>query len=304
MGWIIFWCILALLMVVLLMPLRIAFSVEGKQWSVSVSYGFFRILRLPKPPEPIEELPVSEESAHAEETDSQPAQEETEPPAEESENAEKEPQEPVVESEDVEEESQGPVEEQTEDTSDAEDILPEDYPDPDCSENADIPEEAAEQEKKPKKKSFFQRLKPSGLSDILALVKDGFASISPPLRLLAHHLHFIKLRVLVNIATEDAAKTAITYGAVSSSAFWLLGQLQTVFDIRPEQFSIRSNFFGTKTDFSVSGELRATPITLLTVVLGIGIRFLVRTWLRFRREDKAQKAHEKAQQSAAQTSAA
>ena len=289
MGWIIFWCILALLMVVLLMPLRIAFSVEGKQWSVSVSYGFFRILRLPKPPEPLEELPVSEDSTQ-EETESQPAQEETEPPAEESENAEEKPQEPV--------------EEQTEDTSDAEDILPEDYPDPDCSENADIPEEAAEQEKKPKKKSFFQRLKPSGLSDILALVKDGLASISPPLRLLAHHLHFIKLRVLVNIATEDAAKTAITYGAVSSSAFWLLGQLQTVFDIRPEQFSIRSNFFGTKTDFSVSGELRATPITLLTVVLGIGIRFLVRTWLRFRREDKAQKALEKAQQSAAQTSAA
>ena len=80
MGWIIFWCILALLMVVLLMPLRIAFSVEGKQWSVSVSYGFFRILRLPKPPEPLEELPVSEESAQ-EETESQPAQEETEPPA-------------------------------------------------------------------------------------------------------------------------------------------------------------------------------------------------------------------------------
>ncbi len=289
MGWIIFWCILALLMVVLLMPLRIAFSVEGKQWSVSVSYGFFRILRLPKPPEPLEELPVSEISAQKE-TESQPVQEEIEPPAEESEDAEEEPQEPIVE--------------QAEETSDAEDILPEDYPDPDCSENADIPEEAAEQEKKPKKKSFFQRLKPSGLSDILALVKDGLASISPPLRLLAHHLHFIKLRVLVNIATEDAAKTAITYGAVSSSAFWLLGQLQTVFDIRPDQFSIRSNFFGTKTDFSVSGELRATPITLLTVVLGIGIRFLVRTWLRFRREDKAQKALEKAQQSAAQTSAA
>lgn len=290
MGWIIFWCILALLMIILLIPLRIPFSVEGKKWSVSVYYGFFRILQLPKPEEETPaDNPVSTETPTSPKTEEQASQ-----PKEETAFPQKDEKPPVSE-----ENSVPPIEDTATEQSDwqpipEDDILPEDI---------STPEPPPEKAKKPKKKSFFERLKPSGFSDIMALVKDVLASISAPLRLLTRHLHFIKMKVNVSIASDDAAKTAITYGTVSSSAFWLLGQLQCIFDVQAEKFSIRSDFLGTKSSFSIQGELRSTPISLLTVVLGAGIRFLVRSWLRFRREDKEQKAIEKASEALTQTSA-
>lgn len=179
---------------------------------------------------------------------------------------------------------------------------------PDADEDDDDDEtlftgEQSEKPEKPEKKSFFQKIKPTNLSEGKAFVGDILASISPPLRLLTRHMHFSKIKLSVDVAAGDAAKTAIMYGAVSGAAFWLLGEMQALFDVTAEQYGVRADFLGEKTRFSVSGEYHSSGITLLCVLLGAGVRFLWRSFWRIRRQEREQKAQTK-KQAAANESAA
>lgn len=173
-------------------------------------------------------------------------------------------------------------------------------PDTDEEDDSLFTGDAAE---KPPKKNFFQKIKPTNLSEGKAFIGDIFASISPPLRLLTRHMHFSKINLSVDVAAGDAAKTAIMYGAVSGAAFWLLGQMQSLFDVTAEQYGVRADFLGEKTRFSVSGEYHSSGITLLCVLLGAGVRFLWRSFLRIRRQEREQKNNTK-NQAAANESAA
>lgn len=276
MGWIIFWAIFALFAVILLIPLRITFAADnrpapnstedaGVKWHVTIKYGLIQVFEIgsdvekkqkkPKKPKKKKKPAKSDEEPHAAPPKPDPS------PA-----AETETPEPLPD-------THSPSDEEIAEMTDEE-----------------LFGAAQKPDEKTEKKGFFKKILPSNLSEGVDFVGDILSSLSPPLRLLAKHLHFVNLRVTVDVASEDAAKTAITYGAVSGGAFFLLGQLQSVFDIRAEQFGIRADFFGDKLRFSASGELNTTPFSLLCVALGIGGRFLWKSFWRVRRQDKEKAA--------------
>lgn len=266
MGWLVLWCVCVLLGIVLLMPLRVQFSVTGRTWHVVIRYGCFRIAERGSG--------ISRKKTTRRRTKS---------PAKEDHSAAEEDH---------------PTTEST--TSTRPEPMPEadaDRAADDVTEEAEIPDASPA----PQKKSFFQKIKPTNLSEGLDFLSDAIASLSPPLRFLARHLHLVKLRLELVVATDDAAKTAVTYGALSSAAYVLLGQMQACFDVRVEQISVRADFLGDQVTASAAGELHATPFSLLSVLLGAAVQFLWRSWRRIRRQEREQRNSQRLANAGAKT---
>lgn len=318
--------ILFILAVLFLLPIRVKGAYSGGEWFVSVYYAFYRVFHkesAPKPPPP--ETPpkpedydpahpealfvVPEETAETEQSGKPPAEplaaehpeivtDKPETPAEpaasaaepdsidkpEPEAEKPEPDEGIPESEPLPEEKPKKKKRRKHSGGEQEDSAP-------------SFEETAEEEtpQKPKKRGYIARLKPQGLSEILRMAKDALASLGPALRFLGKHLHFRHVKLYLSVASDDPAKTAQTYGKICAAFFPLQGQLESVFDIETDELRILSDFSGSKTDFSAALELRVSPAALILLVLILGVRFLWRTFRRFRREDKEEKLREKEQ---------
>ena len=148
----------------------------------------------------------------------------------------------------------------------------------------------------PKKRGFIKRLKPQSVSEAVSLAKDACAALSPALKFLTRHLHFRHMKLYLTVASDDPANTATLYGKICAAAYNLLAQLQCWVDIETDEFRILADFYHEKLTFRASGELRVSPMAAILLVLILGIRFLWRTLLRFRREDR--EAKRKAQETA------
>ena len=314
MGWTILLIILLILGILLLLPVRVkGYFADGK-WGVSVYYAFIRLFHkesaekeppvTPPKPDDIAEggTPTAEQMPEPE-------------PAPPSDHAAQEPEKPPAAADaapkpDTVTETPEPAEAEPEAFSE----LPADPADDLTAQEAkrkkrrrkkkpaaDPPAEpdaaAAEEPEKPKKKrgirAFIHRVIPHSLSDVLGLVRDGFASLSPALRFLAKHLHFRHIKLYAAVGTDDAAKTAKLYGTITASAYNLIGQLQCLFDFQADECRILADFFNDKITFRASGELRVSPLAAILLALILGGKFLIRTVKRFRREDKEAKLREK-----------
>ncbi|MBR6107864.1 MAG: DUF2953 domain-containing protein [Oscillospiraceae bacterium] len=302
MGWAIFLSILFVLCVIFLLPIRVKASFGGGKWSVAVYYAFIRVFRKESaPPPPPPEVPPKPENVTLFEPgvdpppESVPLQAEGEAPAVIQPGAKPEkPEQPEKPKSDKKDEKKAKKEEkkrrkekkkkEKEEAAAAEHAAETDKPD---AQTEDDPK------KKKKKPGFFKRLKPHSLHDILGLVKDGFASLTPAVRFLLRHFHFRHVKVYAAIASDDPANTATLYGKICAAAFNLLAQLQRLFDFQTDEFRILADFYGEKPDYRGSLELRVSPAALILTVLILGCKFLWRTWRRFRREDKEEKRREK-----------
>ena len=317
MGWTILLTILFVLCVILLLPVRVkGFFADGK-WGVSVYYAFIRLFHKESeektppvtPPTP-EELPAGQtpsaeqmpEPAHAAEETVHPPEPADGSPAPASAEAVPKP-ESVTEPETVtepESAAEGTPAEPEKPKKKREKRRRKKEPAEDISEaagdEADEPGETDESEPPKKKKrgirGFIERLKPHSVSDVLALAKDGCAALTPALRFLTKHLHFRHIKLYAAIGTDDAAKTAERYGAISAAVFNFIGQLQCWVDFQADECRILADFYNDSITFRASGELRVSPWAALLLVLILGGRFLWRTVRRFRRGDKEAKLRE------------
>ena len=154
-------------------------------------------------------------------------------------------------------------------------------------------EKDSEAENKPAKKGFLQRLKPSNLSEALSLLEDILASASPSLRFLFRHFYIRHLNLSITIGTQDAAKTAILYGAVSGAVFRLVGYLQSLLSVKADALRVRADFLSGYSTAECSLTLRVAPATVFGTGIGLASRFLFRTLRRFHRENREQKRMEK-----------
>ena len=268
--------ILAVFAVILLLPIRVKGGYGGGSWHVAAYYAFFRVFHKESqekppvlhPPVPDEEITegqlveippvdsVSAQNAAAAHIMSEP---EPEPPK---------PEEPVKPEETVKPEEP------------AQDAAP--------PETAEQPAEEAKPEK-PKKMNYFRWLKPHSLSDIMGLVEDGCAALSPGVRSLTKHLRFRHVNLRLNVGTDDPMKTAKTYGMICGAFFNLHAQLASVFDIEADSLRILADFENEKFDFSGSMEIRVSPAALILIALVVGFKFLFRSYPRYRREKKEAK---------------
>lgn len=327
MGWTILLTILFVLAVILLLPVRVrGFFADGK-WGVAVYYAWFRLFHKesaekappvipPKPedvpagetpsPEQMPEAPAGQPvhtaPAHpADDATPEPAAAETvpkpetvtaepaddDPPGDAPFLAEESPKERKKrEKREKREERRRKKEAKKAEKAAAEKTV--DSADTEDTENSgDTPEK-----KKRGIRGFIERLKPHSVSDALALAKDACAALSPALRFLTKHLHFRHIKLYAAIGTDDAAKTAERYGAISAAVFNFIGQLQCWVDFQADECRILADFYNDSITFRASGELRVSPLAALLLALILGGRFLWRTIRRFRREDKEAKLRE------------
>lgn len=293
MGWTILLTILFVLCVILLLPVRVkGFFADGK-WGVSVYYAFFRLFHKESaektppvtPPKP-EDVPAGQVPDAAQMPEPDPAAEEAVHPPAHDVPKPASAAEPVTEATPPAEPDPAPEKpkkkrEKRRRKKEA------------AAEKEDISAEEAEPPKKKRGiRGFIERLKPHSVSDVLALAKDGCAALSPGLRFLTKHLHFRHIRFYAAIGTDDAAKTAERYGAISAAVFNFIGQFQCWVDFQADECRILADFYNDSITFRASGELRVSPMAALLLVLIIGSRFLWRTICRFRREDKEAKLRE------------
>jgi len=272
-GTAIFLIIVFVLCVFFLLPIRVKFQLCDGTWDLTVKYLWIRILHkasqappepeLPPKPDPQGDTPSAapqpQDSAHAEAAE-ESAKTEPKPEA----SPEKQPDQKQKKAAEAKSERKKKKKKKTEDA-------------------------AAETEKPPRRKGFFKRLKPHGIKEILATVKDALAALSPSLRFLFRHFHFRHIKLYLAVGSDDPASTAQLYGKICAAGYPLYAALQSLLDIQTDELRILADFFNESMTVRTSLELRVSPAALILTVLILGIKFLWRAWLRFRREDREEK---------------
>ena len=123
-----------------------------------------------------------------------------------------------------------------------------------------------------------KKLTVSEILDLISMVKDIVATL---FKKFFEHLRIDLARVHVNVATGDAATTAIAYGAISEAVFYLFEVLKKVkgFDLPDiEDASITADYLSdaTTVDLKISFSLRVWHLFhVLFAVLGKAIKHLV-----------------------------
>lgn len=306
--------ILFILCVLLLLPVRAKASFGDGKWAVAVYYAFIRVFHIESKEKPEPEVPKKPEDLPEGEAPPEPqpeSQSETKPKHKPKPKAESKPKpqqdaapkpDMIAEKPEPAEESAEPVDpEQLADTVETPEIKPakrkkSKKPKKKPAAGSEISEEAeasGETEQPEKKKrgirGFIERVKPHSLSDILGLVQDGFAALTPALKFLTRHIHFRHIKLYLAVGTDDPANTATLYGKICAAAYNLLGAMQCWFDVEADEFRILADFYNNKTTFRGALELRISPMAAIALALILGVRFLWRTICRFRREDREAK---------------
>ena len=294
MAWAIILIVLFVLAVILLLPVRVKGSYGQGAWSFAVYYAFIRVFHResapPKAPD-VPPKPGEDGSPYfaSPQEDTSPAAAKKPKPAPQA-HPRPEPAKP-----DAASAAETVSLHKPEQTASHEEPAPEKPEKP--AKKQKKPEKPEENPKPAKKKrgirGFIERLKPHSLQDILGLAKDGCAALSPSLQFLTRHLHFRHIRLYAAVASDDPANTAQLYGKICAAVYNLIGQLQCWVDFEADEVRILADFFGSKSDFRASGELRVSPAAAIVLVLILGGKFLWRTVCRFRREDKEAKRYEK-----------
>lgn len=271
MGWTIFFIVLALLCLLLLLPMRLRFALHGKKkWQIQLCYACFCLFR---------------KSSDAQ-TATMPK--DTVQPTEDD----------IIEEDDLLFLGSGDAPPITNDTPHTkQSAVPDTVPDTDDdadlfrAEQSDAKQARTDntQKEKPPKRSLLDRIKPHGFAQWKALIDDALASLAPPLRFLLRHIYLRKLYVGITVGTNDAAKTAVLYGAVCSAVYRTLGKLQCHITVKPKAIRIRADFFDPFCTAQCSGELWISPMTMLGLGFGIVIPFLWRTLWRVRRQEQQKK---------------
>lgn len=130
------------------------------------------------------------------------------------------------------------------------------------------------------KPSAGKKAKPAGdkmsLSDITALVKLIWDSLSKPLRHMLKATRIYGFRLDIVCGGEDAAKAALNYGRTSAAAGIAAAFLESCFTMRSPEYYITVDFMSeetrTKCEFTAKLTLMAVLATLFWIV-GRAVRY-------------------------------
>lgn len=132
-------------------------------------------------------------------------------------------------------------------------------------------EDEKKDEKEGKKKGKFG-LKNLTFDDILELLKQALTGIGKPLRKLFKSIVFSHMSIRITCGGDDAAKTAIKFGAMNIAVGNALGLLDSFFTLKPlDDLNIGVDFQSEKTLYDCYFEVRMT----LFAALAAGIRLIV-----------------------------
>lgn len=130
------------------------------------------------------------------------------------------------------------------------------------------PEKKQEKSAKPAKNGSKLTLK-----DIFELVKLVWNSLSTPLKRLLKATRISRFRLRIVVGGEDAAQTAIKFGAVNMAAGSALAFLDGCFTLREPDFNITCDFMSEETTTECEFTARLTLIAALAFLFWLLGRF-------------------------------
>ena len=131
-------------------------------------------------------------------------------------------------------------------------------------------------DEKSEEKSGEKSKKKLAIGDILELVKLALNSLSKPLKKILKRVEISHLALNIVCGGEDAAKAAITFGAVNVAVGNLLGWLDTFFTLKPvDELSVNVDFESEETTADAYAEIRvavAAAFAFAFTLLGRAIK--------------------------------
>ena len=113
-------------------------------------------------------------------------------------------------------------------------------------------------------KKLFEKLKEKyGFTGAVKSLFGFFFKILTPLKSFLKRVKVKKFKLRLIVAGEDAAATAVEYGAVCSAVYPVMAMLEACVGIKAENIYIRSNFESSDCEFSFSFSLKMQVILLL-----------------------------------------
>ncbi len=131
----------------------------------------------------------------------------------------------------------------------------------------------AKKEKKPKKK----------LDIDLDMIMDYVRSASPPIKRLFKKIRWYDVYVDWVVASDDAAKTAITYGSICSVLYPFFEWLTTYFTAHVKEIHIEADFSKEKSDIFAYFVLKLRLSTALACVIWLAWRVL-KTYMKYNQQ--------------------
>lgn len=129
--------------------------------------------------------------------------------------------------------------------------------------DAESDKKAEKQAENPFKKLNREKGFRVALSEITSFVKALILRIKKQLR----HIKITRLCLGINVATDDAALTAIYYGAVCLAVYPILSLLDSLSNIALKQIDIRADFESAKPDFAFSARVKLRLFFLLAAAV-------------------------------------
>lgn len=138
---------------------------------------------------------------------------------------------------------------------------------PKSKKKSDKPKKAKKKKPKSAKKEEIKEEKPKkklSLDDILELVRLALDSLGKPLKKILKRVEISHLALNIVCGGEDAAKAAITFGAVNIAVGNLLGWLDTFFTLKPvDELSVNVDFESEETTADAYVEVKLTVAAAL-----------------------------------------
>ena len=132
-----------------------------------------------------------------------------------------------------------------------------------------------DQKQTPKKDNIFKKTyKEKGLVGSIKYFSQVIKLISKNVWWLIKRFKFKRLKFELNVATDDAAKTAVCYGEVCTAIYPILSLLRHYVGFNPKGININADFEKTKPEFKISLVARAMLIIWLITGISILSQFL------------------------------
>lgn len=149
---------------------------------------------------------------------------------------------------------------------------------------ADAAESSAETPEPEKGKKAKKEKKPKKKLDIdLDMIMDYVRSASPPIKRLFKKIRWYDVYVDWVVASDDAAKTAISYGSICSVLYPFFEWLTTYFTAHVKEVHIEADFSKEKSDIFAYFVLKLRLSTALACVIWLAWRVL-KTYMKYNQQ--------------------
>lgn len=126
-----------------------------------------------------------------------------------------------------------------------------------------------------KKENFFVKIyKEKGFINTVKYFADISGIILKRVLKLLKRFKFKKFKLNLTVASDDAANTAIEYGAVCSAVYPVIALLETQISLKSKKVSINADFDKTKPEFDFSVSITAKLINFIIAFIAVIFEFL------------------------------